>query len=109
MPPRPRNDPAWYHSQACFYIFNFGIEIIVVYLYVLVRVDRRFHIPNGSKGPGDYSGTSVLESEKQKSTGESSGGGARIMSEEEVFDDKEHEDVRFEDGRHNQDLERGSA
>lgn len=59
--PRPRDDPAWYHSKACFYVFNFGIEIIVIYLYAIVRVDRRFHIPNGASGPGSYSGNSKGE------------------------------------------------
>ncbi len=57
--PRPRNDPAWYHSKACFYIFNFTIEIAVIYMYAAVRVDRRFHVPNGSHGPGDYSGANI--------------------------------------------------
>lgn len=52
--PRPATDPAWYHSKACFYCFNFTIEIIVIYLYALLRIDRRFHIPNGSKRAGDY-------------------------------------------------------
>ncbi|MCJ1307202.1 hypothetical protein MMC25_000848 [Agyrium rufum] len=54
LTPRPRQDPAWYQSKACFYIFNFTIEIIVLCLWILSRVDRRFHVPNGSKGPGDY-------------------------------------------------------
>ncbi|KAI9732318.1 MAG: hypothetical protein M1834_001525 [Cirrosporium novae-zelandiae] len=53
--PRPRTDPAWYQSKACFYVFNLGIEIIVVWLYIILRVDRRFHIPNGAKGKGSYS------------------------------------------------------
>ncbi|KZF19396.1 hypothetical protein L228DRAFT_271210 [Xylona heveae TC161] len=53
--PRPRTDPAWYHSKACFYLFNFTIEITVLYLYAITRVDQRFHVPDGSKGPGDYS------------------------------------------------------
>ena len=54
LTPRPRSDPPGYYSKACFYIFNFVVEILVVYLYVLVRVDRRFWIPNGSHAPGDY-------------------------------------------------------
>lgn len=54
LTPRPRLNPAWYHSKACFYAFNFTIEIIVVALYAAVRVDKRFFIPNGSSGPGDY-------------------------------------------------------
>ncbi|KAF4632205.1 hypothetical protein G7Y89_g5920 [Cudoniella acicularis] len=52
--PRPISNPAWYHSKACFYIFNFTIEITVVYLYAILRVDKRFVIPNGSKRAGDY-------------------------------------------------------
>ncbi|KAL9004768.1 MAG: hypothetical protein Q9188_002425 [Gyalolechia gomerana] len=51
---RPIQDPAGYQSKACFYIFNYALEIVVVYLYLFVRVDRRFWIPNGSKGPGAY-------------------------------------------------------
>jgi hypothetical protein len=53
--PRSRIDPAWYHSKACFYIFNFSIEIIVVSLYAIIRVDKRFIIHDGSHAPGDYS------------------------------------------------------
>jgi hypothetical protein len=43
-----------YFAKPAFYIFNFGVEILVLYLYALVRVDVRFHVPNGAKGPGDY-------------------------------------------------------
>ncbi|KAI9679475.1 MAG: hypothetical protein M1817_005497 [Caeruleum heppii] len=55
LTPRPRNSPAWYHSKACFYVFNLGLEIVVIYLYAALRVDQRFHVPNGSHGPGQYS------------------------------------------------------
>ena len=55
LSPRPRSDPAWYQSKACFYIFNFSIEIIVVYAYIFFRVDKRFHVPDGARGPGAYS------------------------------------------------------
>ncbi len=54
--PRPISDPAWYHSKPCYYCFNFVIELIVVYTYVIARFDRRFHVPNGASAPGDYSG-----------------------------------------------------
>lgn len=60
------------------------MEITVVYLYLLLRVDRRFHVPNGSKGPGDYSGQNEKGDRRDSS---SRGSGVRIMSEEEVFDD----------------------
>jgi hypothetical protein len=49
-------DTPWYLHKACFWIFNFVTEIIVVILFAVVRVDLRFHIPNGSRLSGDYSG-----------------------------------------------------
>lgn len=59
--PRPRTDSPWYFSKACFYIFNFVVEILVIYLYLIIRVDKRFHIPDGAKGPGDYSGRNLTK------------------------------------------------
>lgn len=53
--PRPLTNPGWYHSKACFWIFDIAVEITVVYMYLLLRVDLRFHVPNGSHGPGSYS------------------------------------------------------
>ena len=53
-PRGPRPIP-WYFSRTCFYVFNFTTEIIVVMFYAVVRVDLRFHVHDGSKGPGDYS------------------------------------------------------
>ena len=44
-PARSANDPAWYDSKACFYIFNFVIELGVIYLYAAARVDRTFYVP----------------------------------------------------------------
>lgn len=55
LPPRPVTDPAWYHSKAAYYCFNFGVELVVVYTYALTRFDKRFHIPDGSSAPGHYS------------------------------------------------------
>ncbi|KAH9889643.1 hypothetical protein F4778DRAFT_773265 [Xylariomycetidae sp. FL2044] len=61
-PPRDLDDPAWYHGTAAFYIFNFSLEIVVLCLLTFTRIDRRFHIPNGSSKPGDYSGLNTLRS-----------------------------------------------
>lgn len=94
---RPINDPAWYHNKWCFYFFNFTMEILVVYLYILLRVDRRFHVPDGSQGPGDYVRDNAGEQEKRP---ESTHSIQRILSEEEVFDDEDPED-----GRRGKDLE----
>jgi hypothetical protein len=67
--PRPA-----YFSKACFYIFNFTLEIVVVYFYGFVRVDRRFWIPNGAKGQGSYVMDvrvgSVTDNEEVKEAGE---------------------------------------
>ncbi|KAL8381651.1 hypothetical protein RB595_005774 [Gaeumannomyces hyphopodioides] len=52
---RPLSQPAWFHGRGPFYAFNYGIELIVVITYAVFRFDRRFHVPNGSAGPGDYS------------------------------------------------------
>lgn len=88
--PRPLNNPAWYHSKWCFYFFNFVIEIIVIHLYLLMRVDRRFHIPNGSKGPGDYSTQQMQplsEGVSDVAPRLSLSSVTHILSEEELFDD----------------------
>ncbi|OTB03815.1 hypothetical protein M426DRAFT_321316 [Hypoxylon sp. CI-4A] len=55
-PPRPVSDPAWYHGKAPFYVFNFALEIIILCTLTPLRIDKRFHIPDGSKQPGHYSG-----------------------------------------------------
>lgn len=49
-------DEPWYLHKACFYVFNFLTEIIVVIMFALLRVDLRFHVPDGSRMSGDYSG-----------------------------------------------------
>ena len=84
--PRPMNDPAWYDNKWCFYFFNFTMEILVVYLYLLLRVDQRFYIPDGSKGPGDYVRDDAAGNEKKPKRNHSV---RSILSEEEVFDDEE--------------------
>jgi hypothetical protein len=55
MPPRPITDSPWYFSKACFYIFNFSLEILLLCLLTFSRIDKRFYVPNGSKRAGDYS------------------------------------------------------
>jgi hypothetical protein len=54
MPPRPVTEPAWYHSKACFYVFNFTIDILVVAIFFVGRVDQRFWVPNGSSKVRHY-------------------------------------------------------
>lgn len=96
---RLRTDPAWFHSKPCYYVFNFVIEIIVVYTYTLTRFDKRFHVPNGSSAPGHYAagGAAVMKADAEKgdSEADSTSGGAplerrptlidRINNESDVF------------------------
>jgi len=51
----------WYFSSACFYVFTLMLEIIVLAIYLLTRVDQRFHVPDGASGPGSYSGGAAEE------------------------------------------------
>lgn len=53
--PIPRSQPLpVYFSKAPFYFFNFGVEVMVVYLYAIMRVDRRFHVPDGARWRQSY-------------------------------------------------------
>ncbi|KAF1836221.1 hypothetical protein BDW02DRAFT_587583 [Decorospora gaudefroyi] len=57
----------WYLSKAAFYCFNFVTEIIVIVLFAVIRVDLRFHVPNGSRKSGDYSRSRVdLHNQSEK-------------------------------------------
>jgi hypothetical protein len=87
--PRPINNPAWYHSKACFYLFDFTIEWIVVALYVIIRVDKRFIVPDHAHGPGDYSrktGAAGQQQPEQQTVKPKLNRMDSILSEEEVFD-----------------------
>ena len=99
LPPRPREDPAWYQSKACFWVFYFAIEVVVIWLYVAVRVDRRFHVPNGSKGPGAYSrgksAKEVIGAAEDEGVGRTE---TRIMTEEEMFDEDKEQTAEEEAG-----------
>lgn len=116
MPPVPLMQPSpWYFDKAFFYVYDFGVEAIVVFLYIFVRVDRRFHVPDGAKGPGSYKkvhgrhdseGPFILQEdmseyapysekipmdEEKGMAGQSAPppyyGPLRVYSEEELFDD----------------------
>lgn len=61
--PRPISDPGPYQSKVCFYIFYFTLELLVIWTYLIARIDQRFHVPDGSRGPGDYSRSMGYEKE----------------------------------------------
>ncbi|KAH8728723.1 hypothetical protein GQ44DRAFT_747572 [Phaeosphaeriaceae sp. PMI808] len=52
--PRTQALPS-YLGKGPFYVLNFLFEFQTVMTYAILRVDRRFHIPNGAQGPGSYS------------------------------------------------------
>ena len=90
--PRPASNPAWYHSKACFYIFNFSVEVIVIWLYVLVRVDRRFHVPNGSGKVHGYHLKEIDHTDKTSQPSQERFVETRIIPEEEVLDEEPHDE-----------------
>ncbi|KAF4985629.1 hypothetical protein FGRMN_11145 [Fusarium graminum] len=94
---RPANDPAWYHSRVCYYCFNYVIEIIVVFTYALSRFDKRFHIPDGSSAPGDYSAHRIKPQE----------GMHRVNTEAEVFGEDERPPTAVEQQRQQRQWEAG--
>ena len=104
--PVPRSEAPAYFSKGAFYAFNFGVEILVIFLYVVVRVDKRFWIPNNSHKAGDYgrgkSGSDMLAAEEKNDLAkEMSRGNGKIErhigTEEEVFDDMSPEEVAEQD------------
>jgi hypothetical protein len=52
-----------YLGKGPFYILNFLFEFQTVIMYAILRVDQRWHIPNGASGPGSYSHPNLPPSE----------------------------------------------
>lgn len=50
-------------SKGCFYFFNFTIEVGVCVAWLVMRVDKRFYVPDGAKGPFSYAGGFVFAGE----------------------------------------------
>lgn len=70
-PARPISDPGWWDKKPAFYVIEFGFEIVVVYWLAFTRFDQKFWIPNGSKGPGDFSSGSDASAVDKHSLDES--------------------------------------
>lgn len=64
--PEYATNPPWWNAKWCFYFFNFTVELITVLMYLVVRIDLIFHIPNGSHGPGSYSGKQTESEETEE-------------------------------------------
>ncbi|MCJ1275478.1 hypothetical protein MMC21_003281 [Puttea exsequens] len=108
---RPRTDPASYQSKAYFYVFNFVVELVVIYLYLVLRVDKRFFIPTGSHQAGDYLRRDDYYTRKARGEVTDPNAEAKvspgdmILSEEEVFDDLSRDEL--ERMTSSQDVEKG--
>jgi hypothetical protein len=109
--PVPKTQPIpYYMHKAAFYIVNFTIEIIVLFLYAVLRVDRRFHIPDAARGYGSYNGTQKTTSKDLPTTTPSIGDkdslhdaehksptSLRFFTEEETYDGEEESEVKQKD------------
>lgn len=61
---RPATNPPWYDHKACFYVFDFGIDLSVVLIFLIGRVDQRFWVPNGSSKVRHYRIEQVQEAKE---------------------------------------------
>ena len=97
--PVPHSQPLpAYYSRVYFYVFNFVVEIIAVYLYAFLRVDLRFHIPDGARGPGSYAaGKRLGHMEDNKEASEGQRRFSRVYRGEETFDGLPDRKTRLND------------
>lgn len=61
-PLQPTHVPG-YLSKACYYIFTFTIELSVCLLWLGLRIDKRFYVPDRANGPFSYAGGFVFAGE----------------------------------------------
>lgn len=62
----PASQPAAIDSKVVFYLTGFVLEIIVVALYAVCRIDLLFHVPDGCTGPGDYAAGYAPRSDEEE-------------------------------------------
>jgi len=91
-PLRPGVPIRWQYSKPAFYVFNFVPEIIVVVLYAIVRVDRRFYVPSGVRGsyiaaPSALGDGNLFENGIYPQQMQTDDEVLKVYSEEELFDD----------------------
>ena len=61
----PIDAPGLIDRKATFYTTGFMLEIIVVFVYAVGRIDLKFHVPDGCTGPGDYSRSSEKQEDEE--------------------------------------------
>lgn len=93
VPVRPITHPGWFDSKAVFWVFYFTCEAIVIWLFVILRTDMRFHVPDHSKGSYGQ-----LEGQKQGDKLEQTeSNGSRILSEDELVNEIVSGDMEKDD------------
>jgi hypothetical protein len=97
QPPVPRTQPLpGYLGKGPFYILNFLFEFQTVMMYAIMRVDQRWYIPNGAKGPGSYSKSPrPTDMEMQDSRPSSAADSTTVKGTESDMDDVKSE-IRIE-------------
>lgn len=81
----------WWNDKWAFYFFTCTLEIIVVVMYISLRVDLIFHVPDGCKGPYSYS--QAKERMMEMSTEEQEGGSGAGKEQIEIPQDRDFEVV----------------
>ncbi|KAI1814394.1 hypothetical protein GGS20DRAFT_576904 [Poronia punctata] len=76
--PRLLGNPAWYHSRAAFYVLDFVLEVFILGLLTFSRVDKRFHVPDGSRKAGDYSTATQEQGQGQENEKDDDDDGANL-------------------------------
>lgn len=61
----PIDAPGLIDSKTTFYTTGFMLEIIVVFVYAVGRIDLKFYVPDGCTGPGDYSRVSEKQEDEE--------------------------------------------
>jgi hypothetical protein len=93
LPQKPLTAPPLsYYGKPAFYTVQLLTELIVVYLYAFVRVDRRFYTPTGQRNsylvlPGPRSLPHIQA--RDINTAKSTTATVRVYTEEELFEDAE--------------------
>ena len=123
--PVPRTEPLpAYFSKGAFYVVYFTIEVLVVFLYAVVRVDLRFWVPNGAskrrhfRTPdeepkaedfGAPATESTTKESRQSELPEDDAEFRGVFSEEETFDENsEGVYIAGDEEKHDKELEAGA-
>jgi uncharacterized protein YceK len=89
QPPVPRTQPLpGYLGKGPFYILNFLFEFQTVMMYAILRIDDRWYIPNGAKGPGSYSRPRRAPDLEMQDSRPTSADEAAMKDSESIHDDK---------------------